>query len=416
MKLKNSLAALASLFLLTSCEHQHVDENKDHLCDVCKMILSEHKDENNDHFCDYCEDQLNGCIDEDLDGKCDICGKDVEPVVPYAVWPEKEIQDEVIVVSGSSVKIPAYEKADDIEINTDDEVESGYFSIYCYTENTNSENEYREILLNAGWEVEQEKDKQGYISAYDPNYEVWINFGYFVEFTDLEICVTYCVKTKWPEKDISDALQIIAPGTKTKIPEFEAFTTIATYYPQYRVLAINAMGYDDKIINEYKQILEDKNWVVTFDDTIDEYVGISPNKDIKVQFYIEDDKGIFNIDVFSYTPPVANWPYEQIANAVASIEATGEILPYLGEFTGVTVDLDWGDPAIIVDVQAGTEVTSANAYNQMLVSKGYVIADEQYLFEDIYVLPGTDLGCRGVYLNNGHNFTIEMCKLSKIAE
>ena len=343
------------------------------------------------------------------------CTPSEEPPA-YAKWPEQEIQDEVIVVSGSSVKIPEFQKADRIEVNTDDEVESGYFSIYCYTNDSNSENEYKETLINAGWEVSNEKDKQGYFDAYDSNYEVNINFGYFAEFKDLEICVTFSFKTKWPEKDIADALQKIAPGTKTVVPEFEAFTVVANYYQQYRILAINAAGYDEKIIDTYTDILESKNWVVTYDETIDQNVAISPDKDIKLQYYIEDDKQLFNVDVFSYTPPVTNWPYEEIAAAVESIGATGEILPYLGAFTGVTVDLDWGDPAIIVDVAAGTEKASAKAYNEMLVSKGYVIADKQYLFEDIYVLPGTDLGYRGVYLNNGHNFTIEMCNLSKLGE
>lgn len=413
---KSILFTLLIAGLLASCDEtvcNHIDVDKNHLCDLCGTPLSEHKDNDNDHLCDYCGDQIDGCVDVDLDGKCDVCGKDMVLPYEYAEWPTKAIQDEVIVVSGSSVIIPAYEKADDIEINTDDEVDDGYFSIYCYTENKKSEDEYKQILLDAGWEVEAEKDEQGYISAYDPNYEVWINFAYFDDFSDLEICVTICYKTKWPAQYIAESVQIIAPGSKTVIPEFEAYTTIATYYPQYRILAINASGYEDTIINNYKTTLESENWTVTYDDTIDEYVGISPNKDIKVQFYIEDDKGLFNVDVFSYTPPVKNWPYEQIAGVVADMGATGEILPYLGTFSGVTVDLDWEDPVIIIDVPAGTEVASAKAYNDMLISKGYVVADVQVYGEDIYILPGTTLMYRGVYLNNGHNFTIEMFVLEE---
>lgn len=403
--------------LLASCgECKHLDENKDHVCDLCNTKISEHVDENKDHVCDYCLSVFSQCFDGNFDGFCDYCDKEMPIEEGCVEWPEKDIQDLVEEVADSKVIIPHFKRADEIEINTDELLTSGYFGIWCYTENDKCEIEYKAILTRAGWEVEPEKDENGFYWAYDPNYEVCINFGFFANYSDLEIYVTECTKTKWPARDIRDALNKIAPGSKTTIPEFEAYAVQANYYEQYRVLAINATGYADNIIDTYSNILKTANWTVSFDDTIDEYIAISPDKDIKLQFYIEDDKQLFNVDVFSYTPPVQNWPYEQIAAAVESIGATGEILPYLGTFTGVTVDLDWGDPAIIVDVQAGTEVTSANAYNQMLVSKGYVIADEQYLFEDIYVLPGTDLGCRGVYLNNGHNFTIEMCKLSKIAE
>ena len=238
---------------------------------------------------------------------------------PLVSWPKDEVQSYTKSVTGFDVEIPAYNLAYKIELDTTEMVTQGYFGIYCSSErDQNPEATYTNILKGAGWEVESEKVENFY-NAYDPEYKVWMNFEFNSEYNDLEIFITQCTKTKWPEKDINDALQIIAPGTKTKIPEFEAYTIVANYYPQYRVLAINAMGYDDKIINNYTDILEKENWVVSFDDTIDEYVGISPNKDIKIQFYIETDKSIFNVDVFSYTPPVENWPYEQIAAAVEKV-------------------------------------------------------------------------------------------------
>lgn len=413
---KELILTTISLALLSGCtksDHNHVDENHDHICDLCNEKLSDHFDNNNDHLCDVCNYKLSEHRDENLDGVCDICQQDMN--YDYAEWPTNEIQGLVKTVTGFNTVVPAYSRADEIEIYTDELVSQGYFGIFCYTENQNSENEYKQILKDAKWDVSETKEND-YYQAYDKDLTVWINFEYNTQYTDLEIYVTMCEKTNWPEKEIENALKKIAPGTKTTIPEFGAYSVQVNYYSQYNVLAINGVGYSENIINEYTLALQKESWSVSFDDSIDEYVAISKDKDVKIQFYIEEDKQIFNVDVFSYTPPVENWPYEEIAAVVKDMGATGEILPFLGSFSGVTVDLDWGDPAIIVDVPAGSEVASANAYNQMLVSKGYVIADEQYLFEDIYVLPGTDLGYRGVYLNNGHNFTIEMCKLSKIAE
>lgn len=415
MNFKNSLAAIASLFLLTSCEHQHVDENKDHLCDVCKMILSEHKDENNDHFCDYCEDQLNGCIDEDLDGKCDICGKDVEPVVPYAVWPEKEIQDEVIVVSGSSVKIPAYEKADDIEINTDDEVESGYFSIYCYTENTKSQNEYREILLDAGWEVSVSKNEQGYFDAYDPDYEVNINFGYFEEFSDLEICIAFCYKTKWPAKDIADYLKILVPTTNIIIPEFYAYTTKVNFYNSelIRAIAINAYGFNDSIINDYKTALENNNWTISFNEYSQEWNAISEDELVELHFYIDSSKAEFNVDIFEAKVVVENWPYDEINNVITDLGATGEVVPFKGECTGFTVEASWLPPVICVFCEISKQEFYANQYNESLMNLGYIEVRNSW-DEPCYALPGTTLAYRATVVAGV--LEIEMFKLSEPAK
>lgn len=395
MKIKNSFVTLTSIFLLASCGHQHTDENKDHLCDECKMILSEHKDENNNHFCDYCGDLLTGCFDEDFDGKCDICGKDIEPFVPYAAWPEKEIQDEVIVVSGSSVKIPAYEKADDIEINTDNEVEGGYFSIYCYTLNTNSENEYKEILLEAGWEVSDEKDTLGFFDAYDPNYEVNVNFGYFSKFSDLEICVGFCYKTRWPEKDIADALQIVQPGTKTVVPEFEAYTVIATYNSFVNAVAINAIGFDDSIIEDYKSILQSNKWNVFYNKTSSEWNAISSDEDIELHFYTDADN-YFNVDVFAYAAPVEGWPYEEIEEAIEYMEADGEVPPFKGENTGFKVD--WNFPiAIFIYCEASKQEEGRDSYNQSLIDSGYIYVGDMY-GDPMYAKPGTTLAMRALIM------------------
>ena len=181
--------------LLSSCgECNHVDEDKNHFCDICEIRLSDHVDEDKDHHCDYCETYLSGHKDLDGDFICDYCGKEIEPPTPFAVWPDKEIQDLIKSVCDSETVIPRYNKADDIEINQDDLAESGYFSIYCYTENNYSANEYKAILKAAGWNVEEEKDENEHFNAKDENLEVSVNFFYNKEFFDLEIRVSKYVK------------------------------------------------------------------------------------------------------------------------------------------------------------------------------------------------------------------------------
>ena len=50
------------------------DEDKDHKCDVCDAVLSECADADKDHNCDYCGAELGECADADKDHKCDYCG------------------------------------------------------------------------------------------------------------------------------------------------------------------------------------------------------------------------------------------------------------------------------------------------------------------------------------------------------
>lgn len=56
----------------------HFDNDKDHKCDHCHVVMSECADNDKDHKCDVCGKVLdNGCIDADNDHLCDICGAEL---------------------------------------------------------------------------------------------------------------------------------------------------------------------------------------------------------------------------------------------------------------------------------------------------------------------------------------------------
>ena len=54
---------------------EHVDENRDHYCDVCVKYIGTHsdKDGDGDHLCDYCNSKISECFDNNQDGVCDEC-------------------------------------------------------------------------------------------------------------------------------------------------------------------------------------------------------------------------------------------------------------------------------------------------------------------------------------------------------
>ena len=53
----------------------HEDADKDHVCDHCGKVISNHEDANKDHVCDYCEKVISNHEDADKDHICDYCGK-----------------------------------------------------------------------------------------------------------------------------------------------------------------------------------------------------------------------------------------------------------------------------------------------------------------------------------------------------
>ena len=63
------------------CDHcgkvisNHEDANKDHVCDYCEKVISNHEDADNNHVCDYCEKVISNHEDADNNHVCDYCEK-----------------------------------------------------------------------------------------------------------------------------------------------------------------------------------------------------------------------------------------------------------------------------------------------------------------------------------------------------
>ena len=53
----------------------HEDANQDHVCDLCGKVISNHEDADNNHICDYCGKVISNHEDADKDHICDHCGK-----------------------------------------------------------------------------------------------------------------------------------------------------------------------------------------------------------------------------------------------------------------------------------------------------------------------------------------------------
>ena len=53
----------------------HEDANQDHVCDLCGKVISNHEDADNNHVCDHCGKVISNHEDANKDHVCDLCGK-----------------------------------------------------------------------------------------------------------------------------------------------------------------------------------------------------------------------------------------------------------------------------------------------------------------------------------------------------
>ena len=220
--------------------------------------------------------------------------------------------------------------------------------------------------------------------------------------------------SNWPAQKVAEEVSKISPAITTVVPEFESSTYTVNYNSIAHAVAINGFDYPAGIVETYKQKLENSNWAVSSDDDSG-YNAISPDQDIKIDFYIDTANNNFSVDVFAYVKPVMGWPEEDINRLLGEeMAVTGVVPPYEGQNNGFEINTDYFPYAIYVYVNNGTQEASAAAYNQQLLNAGYQVVGD-YLGDDIYSQPGTTLGLHGVYLA-GNCFTIELFDITMIFE
>lgn len=335
------------------------------------------------------------------------------PEIEYAEWPKKDVDDLTLIINDKTKDfVPSYNKAERIEIDSSTIIEDGFFGVYCYTSDSNSEGEYKQILEDAGWDVKLEKSGT-FTEAFSPNTDLLINFEYNEEYGDLEIYVTEAPLLTWPTKKVAEAVKEMDPTATDVIPSYEAKLYTCIYYEQYNRVAINGYGNGIDITNSYKTKIIELGWIVKSGNQSDDFIGVSPNEQLEINFYYEEDLDNFNVDVSVYVPPVGNWPSDEISAVLALMNVTGQVEPFTFENSGFAVDDDYFPPAIMVSVES-EEVAKqlSTQYNNMLLEKGYVRYLDVY-GEPTFYYPGTTLCYRACQVL-GPVVSIELFSYDKV--
>lgn len=327
----------------------------------------------------------------------------------YEKWNTKTVNDLVETLGiHTNYNVPAYDKCIEIEYDGDNALLDGYFGIYCKTEFEECEQLYTAILQENDWII---KDKMGgFCIGFSPDYALMVEYIYESNNRELVIYVTEGALVDWPSTLISEAIFELNENATSTIPEFEADYYQVNYYDWVGAVAINGFGADQNVVVEYKNLLEQNNWIVNLKSSDGTYGAVAPNKDLRIDFYYDVNRVEFNIDIFNYVEETNDWPEEKISSVVSSIEAEGTILPYLGENNGFNVEDYWEPPVVLIYVSFADTKKAADDYNQYLIDSGYVVYGTLY-GEAVYYFPGTTLCYRAASLDE-YVVTIEFMNIN----
>lgn len=213
------------------------------------------------------------------------------------------------------------------------------------------------------------------------------------------------LKAAFPTEDVAEAVQLLVPGSETIVPEIEAeeyqLQDARAYIGGFVLYAAG----DSSLLNEYTDILDEAGWAVSeLEEGI--YGAVSPAEDIMLQVFYDDDYGELDIYILTYTKPATEWPADEVAALVKSIEAEGTV-PAADGLSFVCYEAEgWYPAQINVEVEAGTSEAAAAAYVAQLKEAGFFLVMSSYGY-DYYAEEGNTLALC-VYTYSDSEFIIEL--------
>lgn len=337
-KIINIISALALGLCLFSCGKKsciHVDQNNDHLCDNCNLVLSMHIDNNKDHICDLCFINVGEHKDENADGKCEYCNQNIPSVQEIKitsflnkiiVGDEIQLAATISCVGGASTDVFWKTDNDDIAVISSDGLlkakKAGTVEVSATSIFDSSKTDTVSITIdNKNWD-EQEL---AMMNAY---------FGEAFPFIDAEFI--------WSDVDYINSGKLTAESTKEGAAE----------------LAINTlMGMDC--------------WTPGCNESVTEFakiLSVDSSKALNAKIYLKDNR-ISVIDLYLFD---AIWPEKTIAEYLQNYT----IEKILSPNDALCFDVISLDNGILITVEGG----NPSSYLKILENNNYKIDDSLYEF------------------------------------
>lgn len=246
---------------------------------------------------------------------------------------------------------------------------SGGFATFCYMESTTQDAGYSAILTQAGWDVQEEKDEDGYFVAVAPSGLFAVAYLYLNSMGSLNIWLAPApAKTydAFPAEALAASIAAYAEdgavafefpvfakeGAKFTYEEDEYNALYIAYgLPEYAGAIITAAPVVEDDYTAYKAAFVTASWTV---EDAARGTGFTATKDIEnvgtASIDVSFASGEIEITVY-FIPkpfPAAEWPAEEVAAFLASEDVKTDSLPaanfegasynfYTNFGTGVTV-------------------------------------------------------------------------------
>ena len=275
--------------------------------------------------------------------------------------------------------------------------QSGGFATFCYMESTTQDAGYSAILTQAGWDVQEEKDEDGYFVAVAPSGLFAVAYLYVSSMGSLNIWLAPApAKTydAFPSEALAATIAAYAEdgavafefpvfakeGAKFTYEEDELNDMYIDYgLPEYAGAIITAAPVVEDDYTAYKAAFVTASWTV---EDAARGTGFTATKDI-------EDVGTASIDV-SYADgeieitvyiipkpfPAAEWPAEEVAAYLASEDVKTDSLP-AADFEGASYNFFTVFGAGVTVIVAEEEVANAMAAYGAALLEAHFTYDEE---------------------------------------
>ncbi len=309
---------------------------------------------------------------------------------------------------GSNEEIPAFESDHYLMTQYSDSYNNELIAVLCYTTDAAAEKKYKDILTNANWSVDEEKDEGGFVNAYTSDNAFGVSFKYNTSLRGLAIYIIIpklIPEAEWPGEWLPDVFAAYNwPAFDIPVFDFEGALYIGyedendlIYYITDKTLmrvVIEAYGADEAIYNAYLEELEDNGWTLADEGDVSVYNKEIEGKIATIDIEYTDEAVHINVYLYLKDKPLPAWPYDDIVELIADPYITDVVPAYEGtNASGYAVHEAWilSSAYVEIFVPVGEEEAALAAYEATIIKAGYTVYGDEGLYlspnGQLYVLP-----------------------------
>lgn len=325
----------------------------------------------------------------------------VTVLAPQAVMPVDDVVDFYAKWFVEDVTIPAYVAADRDVVYEIDESYIGYFDIYIYNSNTEEMNDYKDILVEAGWEIAGESDGDYLLELADKGINVSL-LDYTADEDDPYIDLSFgLIEPEGPSFPVREVMQFFDTFFGMTIDPFPGYEyaneeidfALVTSQLSYGILEVRITNTDADEEYAWVEALEANEWEISDGDYEGDYVARKTYGDkiavLDIQNWLGMTYDAVRVMIYATDAPMYEFPTERISADLASMGLTATLPEFTGDALYYAYSEEYHQLAIYVEV--GTEQDAVATYQADLLAAEFTEAGPDSYGDMHYLAPTEDL-------------------------